>query len=1084
MSLQNKRKKTKSKDKNELIITSKPLTIKTLNNTYTTVFDDIIQSMYQNNEFKDYSSFKNEKIIKTLKEYSKNIIIYERSFEETNIKKGKIQEFLFSNSKLLKFGNKNNLVQITENETTAINLSRMKNSLLRSSTGIYKNSFCFEIIPINDSSTNCIIGFSRIDANFNESNNYLGQTIKNESFGFDLNRNISCCNKHILNYGTYIHEGDIIGVLLDLINGRVEYFLNGKSLGACFTNIPNGENIAFFPSVTLTQNCGVIFNFGGNRKMEFYNCYGNSLFIDDILSTENNIFNITLEFVNILEKIVCFGNKVNLFIVDLMFSDVFIFLSQISFDDEYLIKNILFNFLIKDFENSIQIFLLIVKYSNDKIQFVCKILSILSQEIYYNSFGKKFEIWESLMNLFYNLISNDKIFNYWFNGKNYVENLIFIFKPYRLRIITKQNIENYYKNHKNEKYEKIFEKLRKQGIDNQKNLNLKTQNKLFKQIISFLMIRKGDKIKKQSLKKICNNFCQKMMSCNSSNEEYIWWVITFYFNLIDLLIEKNISIEKLSYKNFLNNEKNDYEYIGGSNKNVFQTFSKQIKNFDDIINKSPTLYSNMVELIIKIMSNFQFKIERIITRLQSLFDDNPVLNFEMINNSFYPLLIQNLYLFNYENNTILIKFLEFYYDLLNYMYLNKYIYFLPLDYIYIPFNIIKFLTIEQIIKKDENKNLFFKILELLLDLLNDKYINNPDIKEKLYLDIQLLISSSQTKFIFKNNTILKKLFINLSNIINNYEIKEIASNIIEKFFDIKSKYYEKDSEPTLVKKVIEFFKEERDIFLLVFENFNNELNRRLTNLIVSLNEYDVNEQNENQNFNIYFGENKIDMICEYFIYFNHTLPLYTFTFQNIPNNILNINNIEYTLFVNFMMNFTNRILDNTTINKFIPIIKHNIFLADRFKICFFCIIRLFFFFTKTNSKYYESFIKDFTERNEINFTNFGNIIKLTKVLNLDEDGNIIINNFENIYKELKQTIKKKNNNQMMTEKEWNNINNNENICILCYDRNITHHFIPCNHGGCLSCVKQYLIDKDYCFMCHSIIESIKEDKNIIINHKN
>ena len=226
------------------------------------------------------------------------------------------------------------------------------------------------------------------------------------------------------------------------------------------------------------------------------------------------------------------------------------------------------------------------------------------------------------------------------------------------------------------------------------------------------------------------------------------------------------------------------------------------------------------------------------------------------------------------------------------------------------------------------------------------------------------------------------------------------------------------------------------------------------------------------------------MICEYFIYFNHTLPLYTFTFQNIPNNILNINNIEYTLFVNFMMNFTNRILDNTTINKFIPIIKHNIFLADRFKICFFCIIRLFFFFTKTNSKYYESFIKDFTERNEINFTNFGNIIKLTKVLNLDEDGNIIINNFENIYKELKQTIKKKNNNQMMTEKEWNNINNNENICILCYDRNITHHFIPCNHGGCLSCVKQYLIDKDYCFMCHSIIESIKEDKNIIINHKN
>ena len=1085
MSLQNKRKKTKTKDNNEIMIISKPITIITLNNTYTTVFNDIIESIYKNNEFKDYSSFKNEKITKILKEYSKNILIYEKKYEETNFIKGRIQENLFSNSRLLKFGNKNNLVEITENETTAINLSRNKNSLLRSSTGIYKNSFCFEIIPINDSSTNCIIGFSKIDANFEENNNYLGQTMRNESFGYDLNKKISCCNKHILNYGTYIHEGDIIGVILDLINGRVEYFLNGKSLGACFSKIPYGENIAYFPSVTLTQNCGVIFNFGGNRFLEYYNSYKHSFLIDESLSFGNNINDITFEFISILEKIVRVSNKINFFIVDLMFNDIFIFLSQVSFDDELLIKSILFDFLMYDFNNSIQIFLLIVKYSDDKIKFVSKIISILSQQIYYYSFGKNFEYWEKLMNLFYNFISNDTIFNYWFNGKKYVENLTFIFKPYRLGIITKKNIEQYYKHHKNEKYEDIFKKLRKQGIENQKNLNLKTQNILFKQIINFLIIRKGDKIKKQSIKKICNSFCQKMMSCNSSNEQYIWWLVAFYFNLIDLLIEKNISFKKLSYKNFLNDEfKNNFEYIGGSYNNIINTFSKQIKNYNDIINKPPTLYSYMVELILKIMSNFQYKIEHISARLQSLFETDSVLDFEKINNSFYPLLIHNLYLFNCENNSILFKFLEFYQDFLNYMYLNKYIYFLPLDYIYIPFNLIKFLSIEQRIKKDENKNILFKIFGIILDILNDKYINNPDIKEKLYLDIQLFLCTSQTKFIFKNNIILKKLFTNLANIINNYEIKELASNIIEKFFEKMSKYYEKDSEPTLFKKVIEIFQVEREVFLLVFENFNSELNRRLTNLIVSLNEYDVNEQNDNRNFDIYFGENKIDIICEYFIYFNHTLPLYTYTFQNLPNNIFNINNIEYTLFVNFMMNFTNRILDNTTINKFIPIIKNNLFLADRFKICFFSIMRLFFYFNKESSKYYESFIKNFTERNEINFDNFENLIKMAKVIYLDELENSLIENFDKIYKELKQKIKKKSNNQIMTEKEWNNINNNDNICILCYDRNITHHFNPCNHGGCLICIKQYLIDKDYCFMCHSVIESIKEDKNILIKHKN
>ena len=80
-------------------------------------------------------------------------------------------------------------------------------------------------------------------------------------------------------------------------------------------------------------------------------------------------------------------------------------------------------------------------------------------------------------------------------------------------------------------------------------------------------------------------------------------------------------------------------------------------------------------------------------------------------------------------------------------------------------------------------------------------------------------------------------------------------------------------------------------------------------------------------------------------------------------------------------------------------------------------------------------------------------------------------------------IKNKKKNKLMTEKEWININNNDNICILCYDRNITHHFVPCNHGSCLNCIIQYLIDKDYCFMCHSIINSIKEDENIIIKHK-
>ena len=420
MSFQNKRKKIKSKN-NKDTFTTNQIIIKTLNNTFTSAFDDIIQSIY-GNKYKDFSSFKLETITNQISQYQSDILNFEKEFELLNIKKGKINEILFSNSKIIKFGNENTLVHLTENGNTAKNLSRTKNTLIRGTTCFYKNSFCFEIIPINDSSVNLSIGFSKIDANFFESNNYLGQTNKNESFGYDLNRKIACCNKNILNYGTYIHEGDIIGVIIDFINSRVEYYLNidfinsrveyylnGKSLGACFTQIPNGENIAFFPSVTLSENCGVIFNFGGNRKLEFLNSYKNSFCCDDVLSIETNVFNITLNFIDFLNQILKIKNNLQIFTIDLMLSDVFIFLGNISFDDEFLIREVLFQFLINDFSSSIDIFLIFIKYSDDKIKFINKIISILCQEINYISYGKDFSHWKNLIELFYNLISNQQI---------------------------------------------------------------------------------------------------------------------------------------------------------------------------------------------------------------------------------------------------------------------------------------------------------------------------------------------------------------------------------------------------------------------------------------------------------------------------------------------------------------------------------------------------------------------------------------------------------------------------------------------------------------------------------------------------
>ena len=65
----------------------------------------------------------------------------------------------------------------------------------------------------------------------------------------------------------------------------------------------------------------------------------------------------------------------------------------------------------------------------------------------------------------------------------------------------------------------------------------------------------------------------------------------------------------------------------------------------------------MIELILKIISNFQHKIEHVSSNLEYYFNGDFKLNFEIINNSFYPLFIHNAYLFNIENKNVFFQFL-------------------------------------------------------------------------------------------------------------------------------------------------------------------------------------------------------------------------------------------------------------------------------------------------------------------------------------------------------------------------------------------------------------------------------------------
>lgn len=56
--------------------------------------------------------------------------------------------------------------------------------------------------------------------------------------------------------------GDVIGTLLDLEKGEIMFWRNKKYLGVAFSKVPKGQNIVYFPAISLQRRERAIFNFG------------------------------------------------------------------------------------------------------------------------------------------------------------------------------------------------------------------------------------------------------------------------------------------------------------------------------------------------------------------------------------------------------------------------------------------------------------------------------------------------------------------------------------------------------------------------------------------------------------------------------------------------------------------------------------------------------------------------------------------------------------------------------------------------------------------------------------------------------
>ncbi|XP_031829179.2 E3 ubiquitin-protein ligase RNF123 isoform X1 [Nomia melanderi] len=134
--------------------------------------------------------------------------------------------------------------------------SKSNFSTLRANVTVYKGKWLYELQLGSQGVMQ--LGWSTINCQFNQTSG-VGDTIN--SYAYDGNR-LRKWNVTTHKYGESWLTGDIIGCALDMDNGTVDFYRNGKNLGRAFENIAMGAGFAYFPTVSLALRENLMANFG------------------------------------------------------------------------------------------------------------------------------------------------------------------------------------------------------------------------------------------------------------------------------------------------------------------------------------------------------------------------------------------------------------------------------------------------------------------------------------------------------------------------------------------------------------------------------------------------------------------------------------------------------------------------------------------------------------------------------------------------------------------------------------------------------------------------------------------------------
>jgi hypothetical protein len=275
-------------------------------------------------------------------------------------------------------------------------------------------------------------------------------------------------------------------VCIDLDKRIIEYYLNGKALGEAFNEIAKGENIAYFPAVSLSKNEKICFNFGGNDLEYTYPGYQAMDFPESIYK---GIHTTAKELIEVLDEYMLkLLNKIDISInyKYMICQPIFYFLANIAIYDTYVYNDLFMKFLYdlasrkEEFETFFSYLLI---NSDNKPKFVNALLERII--IFFNSlfinkidltnlienyaFNGNIERWEALLFILMKILSINDIVNYWILSGKIGEQLNMIFNSRNLKF--KEIIEVYEKNKSlielntsnfRENFKKLTESVRKE----------------------------------------------------------------------------------------------------------------------------------------------------------------------------------------------------------------------------------------------------------------------------------------------------------------------------------------------------------------------------------------------------------------------------------------------------------------------------------------------------------------------------------------------------------------------------------------------------------------------------------------------